>query len=215
MRVPSRGRGYPDVHTKVKPQIEAVARISRDHPKTTFRLLGNHPVDDGTVFVLLEAPNVATEDVIEYLEDDSDIIEHEVIHDAEQATFVRIRIPLPAPHRAGISSGSVPHAALTVRNGWIHGEMTTSMERIREFVLAIREAGVRHEVVSLTHSDEDGTLLTERQQAVVETAVEQGYYETPRGCTDGGPRGCAQRAWFDRRRRVEPRRGANHHVVHS
>ncbi|MCO8244340.1 MULTISPECIES: helix-turn-helix domain-containing protein [unclassified Haladaptatus] len=173
----------PTVHTKVEPQIGAVACLSRDHPNTTFRMLGNHPVDDGTVFVLLEAPDLPGEDVTTYFEGDDDVIEYEIIHDAETAVFVRIRIPLPAPHRAGISSGSVPHAALTVRNGWIHGEMTTSMERIQEFVSALREADVRYEVASLTQSDETGAILTERQQTVVETAVEHGYYETPRSCT--------------------------------
>ncbi|HZD42511.1 MAG TPA: helix-turn-helix domain-containing protein [Methanomicrobiales archaeon] len=173
----------PTVHTKVKPQIEAIARLSQDHPNTKFRLLGNHPVEDGTVFVLLEAPGVPANVVTAYFEDDSDIIEDEIIHNTEAAVFARIRIPLPAPHRAGLSSGNVPRAALTVRNGWIHGEMTTSMERIQEFISALRESDVQYEVASLTQSDEAGTLLTERQQTVVETAVERGYYETPRECT--------------------------------
>lgn len=173
----------PTIHTKVEPDIESTVRLSQDHPNTTFQLTGEHTPDTDAFYVLLEAPKLPAETVLFYLESDLDVDECEIIYTDERTTLTRFRVPPPTPYRAGRMLRGFPQSTLSLRDGWIHAETTTTLDRVQEYVSVLRESGVDHEIVSFSQSTANETLLTDRQREVVESAVKHGYYETPRACT--------------------------------
>ncbi len=70
-----------------------------------------------------------------------------------------------------------------MRNGWLHTELTASHERLSAFTGELTASKIPYQVLSVTQSPEPVELLTERQLELVSEAVEQGYYDSPRGCT--------------------------------
>ncbi len=171
----------PTAQTKTEVTHESINRLSREYPDDEFRLLGHHRTDGG-MYVLFESP-VDAATMTPYFESDSAVTEYEVLHTDDRTTFVQLRIDRPATYRAVLHSGNLPRSPLVVRDGWIYGEITTSMEGIQKFVSGLQERDVRYEIVSLTQSYDDDDLLTDRQREVVREAVDRGYYETPRACT--------------------------------
>ncbi|WP_435157013.1 helix-turn-helix domain-containing protein [Haladaptatus sp. DFWS20] len=92
-------------------------------------------------------------------------------------------IPKPALYDALRASGNLPRFPALMRNGWLHTELTASHERLSAFTGELTASKIPYQVLSVTQSPEPVELLTERQLELVSEAVEQGYYDSPRGCT--------------------------------
>jgi hypothetical protein len=61
--------------------------------------------------------------------------------------------------------------------------VTATRDRLSALGDQLRELGLEFDVESVTQRVETDRLLTDRQATLVETAVEAGYYDTPRSCT--------------------------------
>ena len=62
-------------------------------------------------------------------------------------------------------------------------EITASQERLSELGDQLDEFGIPYRVEAVSERVEDEQLLTDRQRRLLRTAVESGYYDTPRDCT--------------------------------
>lgn len=72
--------------------------------------------------------------------------------------------------------------------GTAHIELRTSRERLSAFGHQLEEAGLTYSLASVSEGNEhDGTqpneILTGRQREVAQTAIELGYYDSPRSAT--------------------------------
>jgi predicted DNA binding protein len=63
------------------------------------------------------------------------------------------------------------------------GEVTAPRERLSELGTLLEQFGVPFDLVSVTQSVDTQSLLTAEQYELLETAIERGYYDTPRTST--------------------------------
>lgn len=159
------------------------AALSTKHPEDEFRILANLPTADGLI-VLLEARTSDTAALGRHLDEAPWLPSYELLHADDQCVLIQYLLPfIPPPMRAVLSAGNLLQFPLTVRNGWIIAELTTSHDRLTQLKDEFEVAGLTYEVVSITQSTDPTDLLTDRQRRFVTTAIERGYYDTPRGCT--------------------------------
>lgn len=76
-----------------------------------------------------------------------------------------------------------PEFPLVVRDGWVEFDLTATREEFEEFLAGLDDSGEPYELLSVIDADRPESLLTERQEEVLETALREGYYRIPRGCT--------------------------------
>jgi predicted DNA binding protein len=174
----------PQARLKFKPsRLAGPFKFATEHPDCDLRILSAFPTEKG-LLVILEA---RMEDPVplDHLFDGTDIApSYEVLHDDEQRVLLQYELPfVPPPYRALFASENLPQFPYIIRDGWTICELTTTHERLSQFKDELESTGFTCEVVSLVQSTDPTDLLTERQQQLITTAIERGYYETPRGCS--------------------------------
>ncbi len=169
-------------HTRLKFKLpEGAFEFSTDHPDEVFRILAAFPMDDG-LFVAFETP---TENHQAVLRDfDEAPITYEVLHTDEQSVLIQYEMPsIPPPLRAVLASGTLVQFPLTLRDGWITFDLTTSHERLSQLKNEFENARFTYEVVSVTQTTDPMDLLTDRQRRFMIEALQHGYYDSPRKCS--------------------------------
>ncbi len=171
---------------KVRMKVEAsgsLAELSKAHPDATFRILTSLSTDAGHM-TLVEIEELDPERAANFLEGDSDVLTHEVLHtDDRKAVIQFLQESEPAAGRAGQESNNPPPYPLVLRDGWILAESITTHDRLTAFREQLEAVGVKYELLSVTQSQDPTELLTERQREFVTEALERGYYDTPRRCS--------------------------------
>ena len=77
--------------------------------------------------------------------------------------------------------GVIPQSPFEVRDGWVDWTIECSAEKSRELVQLLRDGGVPYRVVSTRST---GTrMLTPRQRLIFDSALNEGYWDTPRRIT--------------------------------
>jgi hypothetical protein len=87
-----------------------------------------------------------------------------------------------------------------VEDGEMEFALTATQEAFDGFAAALEKRGLRYDLLSLIHADEEGSLLTERQRECLLAALREGYFEVPRACTLGELARDAQRRQVDGKR---------------
>lgn len=137
------------------------AALSTEYPDDEFRILANHHTDDG-LGVVLEARTADTAALVRDLDEALWLPSYDVLHADEQTLLIQYVLPfIPPPVRAVLSSGNLLRFPLTLRNGWIISEMSTSHERLSQLKAEFEDVGLTFEVVSVTQSLDRTDLLTD------------------------------------------------------
>lgn len=174
----------PHAQLKFKPSENAGPfKFTTEHPESELRILSAHPTEDG-LLVILEA-TLTDQTTLAHIFDGTAIQpSYEVLHADGQVVLIQYELPfVPPPYRALFSSENLPQFPYIIRDGWTICELTTSHERLSQFKAELEATGFMCEIVSLTQSTDPNDLLTERQEQLLTTAVERGYYDTPRTCS--------------------------------
>lgn len=159
------------------------AALSAEYPDDEFRILASHPTEDGLLSVL-EIQTSDTAALLRDLDEAPWLPSHEVLHTDDQTVLIQYSVPfVPPPVRALRASENLPRFPLTIRNGWVISDITTSHDRLAQLRDELDATGLTYEVVSVTQSTEPTDLLTDRQRRFVTEALKDGYYDTPRGCS--------------------------------
>ncbi|WP_231189531.1 helix-turn-helix domain-containing protein [Haladaptatus sp. DYF46] len=157
--------------------------LSTKRPDDEFRILAALPTADG-IQVVLEIQTSDTEALIRHLDEASWLPSYDVLHADEQTMLIQYSHELlPALHRALLSSGPLLQYPLTLRNGWMSSDLTTSHEQLSQLKDVFEAEGIPYEIGSVTQSTDPTDLLTDRQRRFITVAVEHGYYDSPRECT--------------------------------
>lgn len=173
-------------HTQLKfkpPENAGPFKFTTEHPECELRILSTHPTENG-LLVIVEATLTDPTTLVHLFDETAIQPSYEVLHADEQVVLIQYELPfVPPPYRALFSSENLPQFPYVIRDGWTICELTTSHERLSQFKDELAATGFTCEVVSLTQSTDSSDLLTERQEQLLTTAVEHGYYDTPRTCS--------------------------------
>ncbi len=80
-----------------------------------------------------------------------------------------------------IEAGVIPQSPFEVRDGWVDWTIECSAEKSRKLVQLLREGGVPYRVVSTRFTG--SRMLTPRQRLIFDSALNEGYWDTPRRIT--------------------------------
>lgn len=175
----------PHARLKFKPagRLAGPFQFTTEHPDCELRILSAHPTENG-LLVILEATMTDIAALAHLFDGTAITPSYEVLHADERVVLIQYELPfVPSPYRALFSSANLPQFPYVIRDGWTICELTTSQERLSKFKDELETTDFRYEIVSLTQSTVPIDLLTERQQQLINTAVEHGYYDTPRTCS--------------------------------
>lgn len=157
--------------------------LSTEYPDDEFRILAALPTAD-SIQVVLEVQTSDTEAIIRQLDDAPWLPSYDMLHADEQTMLIQYSHQfLPALHRALLSSGPLLQYPLTIRDGWVSSDITTSHEELSQLKDVFEAEGIPYEIGSVTQSTDPTDLLTDRQRQFITEANERGYYDTPRDCT--------------------------------
>lgn len=161
------------------PDQSLLGEISTAHPDAVVRVLTDSFPGKGCVLVsVLDSDPEAVRETI----DGSDLsIETAVISGSKESMLLRVR-PIGSILTDGTSRCDIPiDPPYRVRDGWLITDVEANVVGLARLEERFDRAGIDYQL--RTVGDHEDTLLTERQQEVIETAIRLGYYDVPRRCT--------------------------------
>ncbi len=159
-----------------------VADVSRTFPDATFRVLAAMPGDDaGYALVRISAPDV--ERVIEAMDAHPALTAFTVMASGDDETTVQFETTAPLLVRAAQRAGVPIRMPVRIEEGAATITISGSHERLPELGSQFEELGLSYRVKRVSDQKRSVSTLTDRQRETVLSAVEKGYYDTPRRCS--------------------------------
>lgn len=159
-----------------------VGDVTRAHPEARLRVLAALADEDsGVGLAEIEASNVAS--VLDSMRDRADVIDLEVLRHDEETALVQFETTTPLLLLPMQESGIPLEFPFTLQAGEAIWEVMAPHDRLSALGDQLRAFGIQFTVERVQEQVVPEQLLTDRQLELVETAVERGYYDTPRGCT--------------------------------
>jgi hypothetical protein len=159
-----------------------LGRLTREHPDTRIRVLAAIP--DGVSGVgLVEVEGPGTDGVLQVMRDEDDITTLEILQHGDDDALVQFETTDPLLLLPARDSGVPLEMPFDILDGSVTWEVTASTEQLSSLGEQLERFGISFTVVYVRQESERQQLLTERQQDLLEAAVEAGYYDTPRDCS--------------------------------
>lgn len=160
-----------------------VSDVSRSHPDVRFRVLTAQVADGSGVGVVeLRGPEPQVDEAIEEAFGHPTLEEVEVLEDAEDATLLQFETKAPLMMRAASESGAPFETPFEIKDGEGVWDVTSARSSLSNLGRRLDDLGVEYEIEHV-RTVEGGSLLTDRQRELVELAIMEGYYDTPRKAT--------------------------------
>jgi predicted DNA binding protein len=159
-----------------------MGQLTRRHPDAEFRILTAFPDGDhGTAMaeVTVDRPG----EVLQDMDDCEEVVDLELLGRPGPEALVQFETSEPLLLVPVRKSGALLDLPFEVQDGRASWEVTATRDRLSTLGDQLQALGISFEVESVTQGVEADRLLTDRQSTLVDTAVEEGYYDTPRDCT--------------------------------
>ncbi|MFB6162260.1 MAG: helix-turn-helix domain-containing protein [Halococcoides sp.] len=156
--------------------------LSRAHPAAEFRVTAVAPCDEGGV-AIAEIRADAAGQVVADLADIDPILSLERLQVDDDRVLIEIETERALFLEAARTAGIPIRTPFSISNGTIVWELTASRDRLSALGDTLRSANVNFTVESIYEQVDSQQLLTDRQWTIVQTALDSGYYDTPRTCT--------------------------------
>lgn len=164
------------------PENVWVGRISRRYPEARIRVLAA-VAGQQTGVVMAEFRGEEVDAVLEDVETADDVTDLAVLERSETQVLAQVETASAILLNHAQQSGVPIEMPFTVSDGETVWELTAAHDRLSRLGDMFESDGIPFTVESITHDVERGDLLTDTQLEVLTTAIRQGYYDTPRTCT--------------------------------
>lgn len=155
---------------------------STAHPEATVRVLAGLPADD-VGFALLELTAPDLESLLREILAQDDLTDIEPLQRTEDRVIVQIETTAPLLLLSAQASGVPLEPPIDIVDGVAEVEVRTSHDRLSELGEQLERFGLAY-TVEAVHDDVDSeTVLSDHQAELLATAVDCGYYDTPRRCS--------------------------------
>ena len=159
-----------------------IGDLSRTYPATLFRILAALPDEDVGVG-LTEVVSTELPPVLSDLGAADEIATFDILHHHDDTALVQFETTMPLLLFPARESGVPIEMPFEIRNGEATWEVTAPRDRLSALGNQLDAFGIRFAVEHVHQHVDSEQLLTGRQLTLLETAVEEGYYDTPRTCT--------------------------------
>lgn len=159
-----------------------IGDFSQQHPDAVFSVLSAIP-NGGTGVALVEitAPNL--EQLLSEMESHEEITAFQVLNKGAGKALVEFETSNPLLLMLMHDSGVPLELPFDLSDRTALWEVTATHDRISELSSQLESFGIPFTVEALRYELSDDQPLTESQRLLLQTAVEMGYYKTPRECS--------------------------------
>lgn len=159
-----------------------ISQLSTAFPRTTFRLLSGYRTGD-TALELGEMITDRPTEVVTAMDDHPSIEAHELLESDDRRALLKYETADTALYDFVETSSLTIEFPVDVRNGWYEFDLTGTRDELDRLQKVLESTPLSYELLSLVNSTDPGDMLTDRQQEIIRTAVQNGYFEIPRECT--------------------------------
>ena len=164
------------------PETVWIGDVSRAYPESVVRILAAIP-GERTGTGLAEIEGQQLDELLEDVGAHENITNLEILNESDTQVLVQFETTLPLLLLAARDSGIPLEMPFEVVDGQARWELTAPRERLSELADQLRAMGITFALESIGGEDTDEPLLTGTQASLVERALEEGYYDTPRDCS--------------------------------
>jgi len=184
IRVRARDRAMPEAKlTLTIPERTWPGEITRAHGDATIRILAAMTESDAGVG-LAEVTARDPESVVADVSAHDSVGDVEVLQRGGRDCLIQFRTHLPLLLLAARDSGLPLEMPFEISDGEATWTLTASQDAISDLGDQLSALGISFTVDYLQQEVAGSeALLTDRQRAIVQEAIEQGYYDTPRECS--------------------------------
>ncbi len=189
------------------PDVIWIGALSRAFPEAGFRVLAAVRNDEMGV-ALIELSAFDPETMITEMRAEESVSRIERLGDEGDETLLQLETTAPLLLTPIQQAGVPLEMPFQVRDGEIVWEVRASRSRLSKLVEHLDRLGIQYTVDSISQAVESERLLTDHQFGILETAIERGYYDTPRRCTQedlAGTLGIAKSTCSETLHRAEER----------
>jgi predicted DNA binding protein len=161
-----------------------ISQTSTAFPSATFRLLTGVP-KGGCALELGEVRAEADHltEVTDAIRNHPDITAYEAVFAGDQRAVAQYEADEKSLYEFLWESSLPPEFPIVVEDGVMEFDITATQTQFDAFGQALDERDRGYDLLSVVHTDESDTLLTDRQRECLQAALRHGYFEVPRECT--------------------------------
>ena len=159
-----------------------IGEVSRAYPAARFRILAAL-ADDDTGVGLAEITSQNVSPVLAEIDASDSVVELDILRQQADGALIQFETTMPLLLFPAQDSGVPLEMPFTIEAGAANWEITASQRRLSELGTQFDQFGIPFTVNEIHQHVETTQLLTDRQLELVHTAIEHGYYDTPRQCS--------------------------------
>jgi predicted DNA binding protein len=164
------------------PERTWIGAVSREYPLATFRVRSAQSSDGvGVGFVEIDAPDPAA--VIDDVEASEPVQAVEVFQVEDDRAIVQIEAEDPILLKVLDRTGVPVEMPFEIEDGEVHWTLTTTRTRLSRLGSALDDSEIGFVIEHIRNRAEFDQILTETQNRVITAAIDSGYYDSPRRCT--------------------------------
>lgn len=156
--------------------------VSRRYPESSFRIRGMVMSGDCAAETVVVSGR-DTDPCLSDLESHPLVDSFDVIEEHRNGVTVHLETVEPVVHGSVAKAGTPLACPATLQRGELTATVLGTREAISSLGEHLRADGLTFELAYIGSGHDDGSVLTDRQEEVFFTAVEEGYYRSPRQCT--------------------------------
>lgn len=168
--------------TLTLPEDVWIGELSRTYPEATFRILAAIP-DGGSGVGLAEIEAASLDTLLSDMQSYQNVTEMEVLNESGEQALVQFETSLPLLLLAARDSGVPLEMPFELSDGCAVWELKAPSDRLSALGTQLRTFGIKFTLEQLQHEIDNESLLTETQTELIHSAIEAGYYDTPRQCS--------------------------------
>lgn len=160
-----------------------VSDVSRSHPEVRFRVVTVQVADgEGVGVVELRGGPEQVAAAIDAAESHPTLSDLDVLEESENTTLIQFQTEAPLLMTAASESGAPFETPFEIQEGEGVWDVTSARSSLSKLSRRLEDLGINYEIEHVRMVDDD-SLLTERQRELVDLAIAEGYYDTPREST--------------------------------
>jgi predicted DNA binding protein len=165
------------------PESTLIGDLSRSFPAATVSILTALP-DDAAACACLQVETRKPDAVLTAVETHDHTTECSLIQQSDRKATIQIETTRPLVVQSIAKQAGLPiELPLQISDGEATVDITGTHNRVSEFSSQLTAHGIDFQIEYIRERLHTEQLLSAKQHELLETAVEMGYYDTPRNCT--------------------------------
>ena len=156
--------------------------VSSAYSETTFRVIAAMP-GDGVGYHLVQITGDDLTGALRAMDDHPTLTAVELVQADDRRAIVQFESETPILLDAAGEAGLPIQLPIDIRKGAVTVEFTATRQRLSELADRFDRHDISFDVDYVSEQLNRESVLSEKQQSLLQEAVERGYYDTPRECT--------------------------------